>query len=510
MIHQLERIAMIDLHSNASAPRPRRRAPLGGSLVALASIHLAVTPSLAGDCIGSWVQMPLIGPSARAGHAMTYDSADGVVVLEGGVTTGPIAVADTWTWNGIAWTQTAVAGCWPPRQLSGIAYDQKRAETVLFGGGQLMPCGNPARFLGDTWRWNGATWSPIAVPGQQPPSREGPAMCYDPIRERTVLFGGLRDCGTGLNDTWEWNGATWTQVMTLGPGGRRSPQAWFDPMVNRVRIFGGYDGTLLSEMWEWSGTEWSEIEQSGPQGRYAHALAFDEASNELLLFGGLGAAGALNDTWQFEGTQWVEVTSGDRPPRRTGHAMTYDAERAQIILFGGIGDSGPLDDTWIWSPRPVLTHQPASTVTCLSALTTFAIVAEGTGPFTYQWKCVDQHGEPCGDLVDGLHVDPATGLSFQVAGATTPTLHVSDVDLQDHAPVLAFAIVVTNACGASTSAPATLAVPDFNGDGYVDGTDLAMVLGGWGTPSADLSEDGTTDGVDLAILLGTWGDCSAP
>jgi len=48
---------------------------------------------------------------------------------------------------------------------------------------------------------------------------------------------------------------------------------------------------------------------------------------------------------------------------------------------------------------------------------------------------------------------------------------------------------------------------DINGDGRVDGEDLAILLGAWGTPddSADLDGDGNVDGPDLAILLGQFG-----
>jgi hypothetical protein len=47
---------------------------------------------------------------------------------------------------------------------------------------------------------------------------------------------------------------------------------------------------------------------------------------------------------------------------------------------------------------------------------------------------------------------------------------------------------------------------DINGDGIVDGTDLAALLGAWGTSNldADLNEDGVVNGGDLAILLGCW------
>ncbi|MGA1057090.1 MAG: GC-type dockerin domain-anchored protein [Phycisphaerales bacterium] len=51
---------------------------------------------------------------------------------------------------------------------------------------------------------------------------------------------------------------------------------------------------------------------------------------------------------------------------------------------------------------------------------------------------------------------------------------------------------------------------DLNGDGTVNGADLAILLGDWGAGAgspADFNGDGTVNGADLAILLGAWGDC---
>ena len=45
---------------------------------------------------------------------------------------------------------------------------------------------------------------------------------------------------------------------------------------------------------------------------------------------------------------------------------------------------------------------------------------------------------------------------------------------------------------------------DLDGDGDVDGADLAVLLGGWGGAGGDIDGDGTTDAIDLALLLGNW------
>ena len=51
---------------------------------------------------------------------------------------------------------------------------------------------------------------------------------------------------------------------------------------------------------------------------------------------------------------------------------------------------------------------------------------------------------------------------------------------------------------------------DFDGDGIVNATDLATLLGSWGPCegcSADLDGNGQVGPFDLALLLGNWGPC---
>lgn len=49
--------------------------------------------------------------------------------------------------------------------------------------------------------------------------------------------------------------------------------------------------------------------------------------------------------------------------------------------------------------------------------------------------------------------------------------------------------------------------PDLNGDGSVDGADLGVLLGGWGStdPELDLDGDGIVGGGDLGLILAAWG-----
>ncbi len=58
---------------------------------------------------------------------------------------------------------------------------------------------------------------------------------------------------------------------------------------------------------------------------------------------------------------------------------------------------------------------------------------------------------------------------------------------------------------------ATACTADLDGDGDVDASDLAFLLGAWGSASdlvADLDGSGLIDASDLAVLLGAWGPCA--
>ena len=63
--------------------------------------------------------------------------------------------------------------------------------------------------------------------------------------------------------------------------------------------------------------------------------------------------------------------------------------------------------------------------------------------------------------------------------------------------------------GGNSFNPAACDAADLNGDGEVDGADLALVLAAWGQPclgcAVDVNGDGEVDGADLALILAGWG-----
>src|SRR5262249_29451141 len=161
----------------------------------------------------TWVTLGT-APPARVGAAIAYDVAHGRAVLFGGCSStdrtgcqGPL-LQDTWLWDGARWAR-ANAGIAPPSRVGhAMAYDAARGKVVLFGGctGNVQACDG----LADTWEWDGTAWTEVTNPG--PTGRFSHAMAYDAARKAVVMFGGCQSASVSncdLQDTWEWNGTGW-------------------------------------------------------------------------------------------------------------------------------------------------------------------------------------------------------------------------------------------------------------------------------------------------------------
>ncbi|MFH0888949.1 MAG: hypothetical protein V1871_07070 [Planctomycetota bacterium] len=283
----------------------------------------------------NWIQRysTTITPSARDSHVMAYDSYRGVTVLFGGNPSN----SETWEWNGINWSLRTTSGP-SAREASAMVYDSIRRVTVLFGGYISSSGGYESN---ETWEWNGTSWSLRTTSG--PSAREAHAMVYDSSRGVTVLFGGI----TGGNETWEWNGTSWSLRTTTGPSSRAWHSMAYDSTRNVTVLFGGYGSSVSNETWEWNGTSWSLRTTTGPSGRYWHAMVYNVARSATVLFGGTIGANN-NETWEWNGTSWSQLIPGTSPSARFAHAMAYDSARSTIVLFGG-SSTVRGNDTWEWS-----------------------------------------------------------------------------------------------------------------------------------------------------------------
>ncbi|HEY3216898.1 MAG TPA: kelch repeat-containing protein, partial [Candidatus Eisenbacteria bacterium] len=91
-----------------------------------------------------------------------------------------------------------------------------------------------------------------------------------------------------------------------------------------------------------------------PFTRDSHTMVYDPVRDRLLIFGGISGTGDFtNDVWALSlgGTPTLTqvTTSGTPPPARQETAAIYDPGRDRLVIFSGHGSSGELNDVWALS-----------------------------------------------------------------------------------------------------------------------------------------------------------------
>jgi hypothetical protein len=164
---------------------------------------------------------------------IAYDSARSQIVYVVGYSSA--GWGQTWLWDGSSWSPTAATA--PLTIYPAIAFDAQRGNLVLFGGGAPFPSSS---VLNQTWTWDGETWTQ-RQPATSPPGRSAGSITYDPISKHVVLFGGNQAYPfNSLNDSWFWDGNTWTQdVTTVSPPPRGVAAIAYDQARQNVVLFGG-------------------------------------------------------------------------------------------------------------------------------------------------------------------------------------------------------------------------------------------------------------------------------
>jgi hypothetical protein len=129
----------------------------------------------------------------------------------------------------------------------------------------------------------------------------------------------------------------------------------WDSNSGQLILFGGtsngtYNGT--NETWEWTGSDWTELlPASSPRARLRASMAMDPLSGQLLLFGGYGVGQVdLGDMWAWNGSTWAQMTPPTIPTSRADASMAFDGATGTLVLFGGSNLDGEelLGDTWLY------------------------------------------------------------------------------------------------------------------------------------------------------------------
>lgn len=306
-----------------------------------------------------------------------------------------------------------------PRADHEMVYDQHREKIVLFGGRELdfwvpfSPSATSSRHVSETWEYDQCGWRQIETP-HSPPNFDDFDIVYDSVRNVTILLGQYTPIDNPEKGTismmWEYDGHDWRQMTEIERRGLPYPRIFgemvFDPLLNRIILFGGH---ILFE--GWSGLPWEtlvfengswrnisdEITYEFPLTYEFPIMVFDEARNVVVLlhpkasnftseFDGTGwdhlrdlpnsgdrpaleanrdmfmlggdmvfdtnrrviIAQGLSGTWEYDGITWQKVETPEGLNSQW-HAMAYDEARGITVLFGGMDENkNPIEGTWLY------------------------------------------------------------------------------------------------------------------------------------------------------------------
>lgn len=297
-----------------------------------------------------WSQVPTAGtpPSPRVRHAAILDPLRRRMIVFGGYGNDrPMNELWSLSLDGVPqWVQMTPPGPVPtPRYGHTLAYDPDADQLLLFGG--FYPF-HPDTVFRDAWTLplaGPSAWQRLNPEGPVATGRLGHSAGYDPVGQRMLIYGG-----------WEWDApepTTWALSLrpkvrwdpVAGPPRRRTGHSLvYDSVRRRLILHGGSMSRPLNDTWILEldeSPEWELLVPSGslPPSRSEHSAIYDPIRNRMIIFGGQAGAGRFNDVWSLALTDppaWSPLAPmGLSPHERDGHSAVYDPVRDQMVILGG-------------------------------------------------------------------------------------------------------------------------------------------------------------------------------
>ena len=191
-------------------------------------------------------------------------------------------------------------------------------------------------------------------------------MVYDPVNERTLLFGGAvyENRYTFFDDLWAYDYVSnvWTEIdCGPGPSGRFNFMMVYLPEAHGLFMFGGFSANdRISDTWMYDieGNVWTELDPpDSPSPRSDAAIVYDPENGVVILHDGYCRDDSHpGDVWvyDFGVGNWRQMDPDEGPLPQYGHHMVYDSLNGRVVMYGGhwsIPDSsrhGYSDGVWVY------------------------------------------------------------------------------------------------------------------------------------------------------------------
>ena len=179
---------------------------------------------------------------ARLGARMVTAGSK-VILFGGGLAPNDGLYGNAFAWDGRAWTSIDREPRPPGRYGAAVAWTSDGSSLLVFGGNGLDPNAGPGAAglaLGDTWSLRGGAWTRLASTGPPATGQVNALWQAQPGRV-LVMFGnaGIK-CPTPTNAVWAWDGSAWLQLASAAP-----PPRWGAALAqdadSGALVFGGSD-----------------------------------------------------------------------------------------------------------------------------------------------------------------------------------------------------------------------------------------------------------------------------
>jgi hypothetical protein len=261
-------------------------------------------------------------------------------------------LADTWTWDGSAWSQLQTNHRPPVVYFrccfGGAAADPSHGNLILVTTGAL-----DSNVVAQTWVLRNGDWQRLH-PKHSPPTLEFSNPAYDAISGHVIVqqsAGGHDMCGTNgcgnrptlrYDTTWSWDGSDWSDLGTIA----KTPHDYGQLLsVGQHGVLLVSGGVLL-----WNGSSWASSSQlqmpesvsPSMRGRYDWAAAYHEPTQRLVLVGGRapGTNHLYGSTAGWDGSLWA--TLAPAPPSPSVPLRPCDPKKVGGGLGGQWDPSNPV------------------------------------------------------------------------------------------------------------------------------------------------------------------------
>ncbi len=367
-------------------------------------------------------------PPGRWGGALTYDPADHLLVLFGGRGLGGF-YNDTWGFTAAGWERLMPSIAPSARAFFAMTYDAADGYVLLQGGGYSLLTGGPWTVLNDTWEYRGGSWvNATRSVTDAPPPLIGALSTYDPAVGAVVLFGGSSVAPGGTPGTCYPSGATYlflngiytVSATTHSPPALLFAAGTYDATDTAVIVFGGAQqiGGLCysaSTTYSLSGGDWGSLAPTlvtAPPARDAAGIAFDGSEGVVVLFGGTSNGLYLGDTWVYPAPLNGSLgTTVGNPNGTVGGSGSGNSS-------GGAGGGGPSSNgTGAAVPFEIGYSISATRATVPFTVVLSATVTGGTAPYNFTWDFGDSSPVAAG---------PSASHTYRVPGSFDPVLTARD------------------------------------------------------------------------------------